>query len=241
MSPPFYGVIDGATAKSEHAGESPGRRLARGIAAAGPGLAPDADAHTMVEQFTEVARQLATGHSETPSASVVMYAAHRNEVWAVGDGWLQVDDEVRCFEHEIEKRSAALRAAYLYAALEARPASELIQDDRGRAMILPMLRSEGTLANLDRPHPLCWGRIDGRAVPDRFIRVIPLPMAWTRLVLASDGYSALGESFEASEALQMARVRRDPLMIEDPPATKGVAPGQVNHDDRTWLELRREP
>jgi hypothetical protein len=45
------------------------------------------------------------------------------------------------------------------------------------------------------------------------------------------------ESHDATENVLKERIRSDPLMIDDPPMTKGIAPGQVSYDDRAWLEL----
>jgi hypothetical protein len=84
-----------------------------------------------------------------------------------------------------------------------------------------------------------FGRLDGRPVPDRLVHVLTLPEDWARLVLASDGYPALGGDLDQTEALLARRLREDPLMIDEPPATKGVRPGQESFDDRTWLEIAR--
>jgi glycerophosphoryl diester phosphodiesterase len=143
------------------------------------------------------------------------------------------------FGHEVERRGAAARAALLRSELETTPAEELRRSDPGRAMILPLLMREHRLTNLDTDDPLVFGRLDGRAVPPRHIKVVELAENWQRVVLASDGYPMLAPTFEATEQLLAQRIHLDPLMIAEPPATKGVAPGQVSFDDRTWLEIAR--
>ncbi|MGY1631512.1 hypothetical protein ACI784_07375 [Geodermatophilus sp. SYSU D01186] len=238
----FFAVVDGATAKHPVAGgESPGRRASQAVAAAIRGLPPTVGAREAVDVLTRALAALGTSSdvAELPSASVQLLSVHRDEIWAVGDGWASCDGEATRFGHEVERRGARARAALLRTQLERTGLAELLEHDPGRAMILPLLASEHLLTNLDRDDPLVFGRLDGRPVPDRLLRVISLPADWRRVVLASDGYPALGGTFEESEQLLAQRLREDPLMIADPPATKGVGPGQISFDDRTWLEVVR--
>ncbi|MGY1635524.1 hypothetical protein ACI78V_02580 [Geodermatophilus sp. SYSU D00742] len=238
----FFAVVDGATAKHPHTGgESPGRRASQAVAGAIRGLAPTAGAREAVDVLTRALAALGTpSHlAELPSASVQLLSVHRQEVWVVGDGWAACDGSATRFGHEVERRGARARAALLRAELERATLAELLETDPGRAMILPLLSREHLLTNLDRDDPLVFGRLDGRPVPDRLITVLPLPGDWRRVVLASDGYPTLGGTLEESEELLARRLREDPLMIADPPATKGTGPGQISFDDRTWLEIVR--
>lgn len=242
-TPWFCAVIDGATSKSGWAGPvSPGRRIARIIAEGIEGFSSDLDARAAVDTLTQIVAgaRSSSQQAEIPAASVLIFSAAREEVWVVGDGWMVCDGQVSRFGHEIEQRAAAARAALLRVELRRRSVPELLADDPGRAMILPLLQDEGLMANLAAPEPLAFGRLDGTPVPDSFVRVHALPPEWRRVVLASDGYPAMAPTLAEAEALLASRIHDDPLMICDPPATKGVGPGQVSFDDRSWLEIARD-
>lgn len=238
----FFAVVDGATAKQPSSGSaSPGRRAAEAVAAAIGRLAPGVPATQAVAALTAAVAGLAPDPSsdELPSASVVLLSVARNEIWAVGDGWASWGEQPVRFSHEVERRAADARAALLRAELQRVGPEQLLASDPGRAMVLPLLAAEHLLANLDRDDPLVFGRLDGRPVPDRLVRVVPLPGDWDRVVLASDGYPELPPTLAAAEEHLARRLREDPLMIADPPATKGVAAGGYSYDDRTWLEIAR--
>lgn len=237
IAEPFFAVLDGGTAKHAHAEDSPGQRAAKAMEAGLLQLSPLATAREAVDALT--ARVAALQHVDSYSAfgSALIYSAVHREVWVVGDGWVMLNEQVRGFGHEIESRAAAARAALLRARLQTATLESLRAQDVGRDMILPLLRAESDLANLELPDPLCFGRIDGRPVPERFLNRMQVPRATKRLVLASDGYPQLLESYAATENALQERIRSDPLMINDPPMTKGVAGGQISYDDRAWLEL----
>lgn len=234
---PFYAVFDGGTAKCAFAGDSPGLMAAVAMEAGLLELPPTATAREAIDALTARVAALHFIDESHPFASALIYSATHREVWVVGDGWVMFDEQVHQFGHEIESRAAAARAAHLRASLETVSLDSLSNHDVGREMILPLLQLEGDLANLDLPDPLCFGRVDGRPVPERFLHRILVPSATTRLVLASDGYPQLLGSHDATENALHERIRSDPLMIGDPPMTKGVAPGQSSYDDRAWLEL----
>jgi hypothetical protein len=237
----FYAVIDGATAKSSYAGTSPGRRAAEAVATVIRRLPPDVAAREAIDSLSAALAALALLEpgAESPTASLLMLSVDRDEIWVVGDGWISVEGRPRRFGHEIERRGAAARAALLRAELTRASVVDLLAEDPGRAMILPLLQRESLLSNLDGDDDLAFGRLDGRRVPDRFLHVIPLPAGWSRIVLASDGYPELLPSLEQSERALAERIARDPLMIADPPTTKGVGPGRISYDDRSWLEIVR--
>lgn len=237
VAEPFFAILDGGTAKDAFAGESPGLRAALAMEAGLRELPPSASAREAVDALTARVAALQCVNEPRPFASALIYSATHREVWVVGDGWVMLNEQVHRFGREIESRAAAARAALLRASLETVTLESLRNNDVGREMILPLLRLEADLANLDRTDPLCFGRIDGRHVPERFLHRMSVPRTTKRLVLASDGYPQLCETHEATESALQKRIQSDPLMIDDPPMTKGVVLGQVSHDDRAWLEL----
>lgn len=238
VAPPYFAVIDGVTSKQSWSGIAPGRLAAQTLADVIPTFPANLSARDAIDLLTSALAEQGLS-SEQPAAAVVVFSASRREVWSVGDGWAMIDGFAHRFQHEIERRGAAARAALLQARLQTTDISTLRDRDVGREMIAPLLESEAELSNIHSASTLSFGRIDGRPVPDDLIVTLPVPRSWKRVVLASDGYPTLGDSFEATEAALTARLARDPLLIEDPPETKGKDVGQVSFDDRSWLELER--
>lgn len=237
VAEPFFAVFDGGTAKHAFAGGSPGLKAALAMEEGLFELSPTAGAREAIDLLTARVASLARVGQPRPFASALVYSAVQREVWIVGDGWVMLDEQDYRFAHEIESRAAAARAALVTASLQTMSLESLRGDDVGREMIMPLLQAEGELANLDLADPLCFGRMDGRPVPERFVNRVPVPRSTRRLVLASDGYPQLLGSYDATEKALRRRIASDPLMIEDPPMTKGVGEGQVSYDDRAWLEL----
>jgi glycerophosphoryl diester phosphodiesterase len=132
-----------------------------------------------------------------------------------------------------------MRAYYLTALIQQGLSVEsiLAGDDPGRELILPMLKEESKLRNVDLPGRWYWGSIDGTRVPERHIKQIDLPSDPVTVCLATDGYQRLFGSLEQTERALRDTIARDPLMISVYPETKGVYRDQSSFDDRTYVKL----
>ncbi len=76
---------------------------------------------------------------------------------------------------------------------------ELLQNDTGRAFILPLLERQMLFQNNPAARQYWFSIIDGFEVSDEGIYVQSLPIDIQTIVLASDGYPYLKETLEASE------------------------------------------
>ncbi|MFC7640099.1 hypothetical protein ACFQX6_02915 [Streptosporangium lutulentum] len=59
------------------------------------------------------------------------------------------------------------------------------------------------------------------------------------VALASDGYLSAAERLRHAEDELAASLRADPMRIGAHPSTKGLTPGTVSFDDRTYVRVRR--
>ncbi len=57
-------------------------------------------------------------------------------------------------------------------------------------------------------------------------------------MIATDGYTDVMPSLAETEALLAERLRADPLLIEEPPQTKGMSLFSRSFDDRAYLHLK---
>ncbi len=246
----FVAIVDGATAKSEMPwdGMRSGRFASRVLARSLAGLAADATLDDAVEHLTAAlhAEYAARGLVDAvtrepvlrPTAAVAMFSRARREAWRIGDCPVLVDGVPWPAAKSVDDLTAAVRAYVLNAETRrGRSVAELVAHDLGRDAITPLLRYQGLFQN--EPERSEWGHcvIDGFAVP-----------AWGRerldcagaaeIVLGSDGYPELAPTLAATEALLAQALQEDPLCIARLRSTKGIYPGQVSFDDRTYVRFR---
>ncbi|MDP9842092.1 hypothetical protein [Streptosporangium lutulentum] len=246
------GVIDGATDKSgrTYGGLSGGALAAERVAASLRSLPADTGPAAAVAAVTAGLARLRRewGVSEddplAPSAVAAVLLPRRRLVWRVGDVHLAIG-RAGGWEHHrgdkaIDRVLAGARAAYLHCLLaEGRSVAELAREDPGRELVLPVLRRQSVLANREEAGPLGFGVLDGRRVPDRFVEVFPLDHEVLEVALASDGYLSAAERLRHAEDELAASLRADPMRIGAHPSTKGLTPGTVSFDDRTYVRVRR--
>lgn len=244
----FAAVIDGATDKRglDFDGSSGGLLAARAIRDALLELDRGAELTTLVDAASELLAEhtkssgadIDPGADDGPSASFVVYADQRREVWRVGDCSWRSEAGTFPGGKEIDTICANARSALTRALREQGiPEGELLSTDPGREMILPLLRAQHVFRNIDdHSSSLAFGAIDGRPVPECFLEIWPIGEV-EELVLASDGYPSLEPTLELTEALLEEELAQDPLRIDAYPSTKGVGPDQSSFDDRAYLRI----
>lgn len=233
----FLALLDGATDEGGQyyegmpAGLFAARRLARQITE----MPEDLTAEEAVRFLSDA---LPEGPAKPqPQCDILLYSRQRQETWRIGTLHLLLDQVPYPSSRHIDETTSAARAAYNETLLsEGVPLEELLQNDPGRQLILPLLRRQRFFAN-ESSSPWGYGVINGREVPGSFIEVFPVRPG-TEVVFASDGYPEALSSLEASEKMLRERLQRDPLLLEHPPSTKGLRPGQTSFDDRAYLRFQ---
>jgi glycerophosphoryl diester phosphodiesterase len=110
--------------------------------------------------------------------------------------------------------------------------------DPGRQAVSQLLVSLDGFRNNEKAGDFGYGAIDGRAVPPVFIERFDVPRSECDVVIATDGYPKVMPSLDETEALLAQRLRADPLLIEEPPQTKGMNLSSRSFDDRAYLHLK---
>lgn len=241
----FAAVIDGVTDKTgyDYAGVTGGRFAALILADAIRGLPRDVDGRTAINLLTDALRTAVASFSGAPAngpaAVVVIYSAHRREVWQVGDatfselGLQPLRQPVPLLIDEVHCR---IRSTVLHQLLaEGVPADVLARTDPGRAEILPTLTSQHLHRN--KPGMFGFGAIDGTPVPDEFVETYWLDDDVTELVLFSDGYPAAYRTLAEAETQLTVLLAADPLCINELQGTKALNPELLSFDDRSYLRF----
>jgi hypothetical protein len=246
ITPGFVAIIDGSTSKGDESSEvASGTVAAEAIARKIAELDREIRLEQFVEQISRAAEEASSLLSPpggwkwgAPSASIVALSVHRREVWAVGDGWWASEQIVTKLSHPFEDLMATVRAAYLEALLRSGAAAkDLLKHDPGRELIMPLLRSEHQFRN-DPISSWGFGAVDGSSVPPAMMLQWNLKPTETEVILASDGFPKLGRTLSESEEMLQECLASDPLMIGNYRATKGLSPGSVSYDDRSFVRIR---
>jgi len=235
----YVAVVDGSTSKSAYTGEPPGKLATDAISSVLSSIKSNLTARQCIDLLTECVRSIPREGGDAPSASVAIVSLEARQIWVVGDANVRVGNTNRYFRHYGERHTSGMRAYYLTALIQQGLSVEsiLAGDDPGRELILPMLKEESKLRNVDLAGRWYWGSIDGTHVPARHIKQIDLPPEPVTVCLASDGYQRLFDSLEQTEKVLRDTIARDPLMITSHPETKGVYHDQSSFDDRTYVKM----
>lgn len=239
----FIAVLDGVTAKTcpPVGGKTGGRFAVEAALEAIPRLPREATARQAVDFLTAALARAVAGkislppEAEHPAFAVILYSRHRREVWRVADPLLMLDGVVHLNDIPLDAITSEARAFVIEAALKKGAALEdIAKQDVGRAFIAPMLESQHLFIN--KPGPYGFGGVNGGSVPDAFIQVFDVRDV-REIVFASDGYPKLFPTLKESEAYLAGVLKEDPLLFRRHKSTKGMQPGFVSFDDRTYVRF----
>ncbi|WP_370680310.1 hypothetical protein [Comamonas sp. GB3 AK4-5] len=241
ISDDYIAIIDGATSLVDHGERKrPGRIIAELVDALLHAMEPQLEAPDFFRALSHhVAQGLAPlwhDTDERPTASMLVYSRSRAEIWVLGDGWAGIDDEVQQFSIPYADAYTFLRCGYLHALIASGTTVEsLLEHDQAFALISPFIRKQPKIQNR-LPPPYGYGVMDGSPNCSQYVRVLPVGQG-RQVILASDGYPTIKSSLAASEDYLQALLSRDPLMIHEHPQVKGLRPGQVSFDDRSYIRF----
>ena len=239
-APGVVGVVDGATAKPwDSAGGPSGERIAIELADVLAGLPRDFTAVEAVSRLTaHVAGMLAAASIRPGAGSGAAFAVVHlgaRQIWRVGEANLMVNTQLVGNRARGETIVARARALVIRALLaDGASVEELQRVDAGREAIYGVLKALVSLRNRDVGGYMN-AAVDGTPVPAPFLEIVDLPNSECEVVMTSDGYPTIARTLAETEELLHLRLATDPLMIEEPPATKGWMVGQSSFDDRAFV------
>ena len=234
-------VFDGETAKFDFgSAQTPGSLATKALLEAARYISSDATPTEIVANLQAAVRTTAAGCEFADSSSCVAVGAVAHlpskQVVRVGDISVGLDGVFDTPTKRVDEVAAGARAALLLALQQAGVAEqELLENDQGRELILPLLREQWRFRNLS-DHEFGFAVLDGTQTPDAMVDIIDFSQA-TELVLATDGYDTPCATLDESEQVLATALVSDPLHLS-PPGTKGVTPGNVSFDDRTYVRVR---
>lgn len=243
VSKDFISVIDGVTAKGKQlwgSGQVKSGVYAKDILMdAISKMSPTITGEHAIEYLTESLKKEYGGKAydvkERLQAVIIIYSAHRKEVWLYGDCQCIINKKHYTQEMLTDKVSTTARSLYTNAMLiQGATVQELLINDIGRQVIQPLLDVEAAFANLD--HEFGNPVLNGINFNLGFLQIIQVK-AGDKITFASDGYPKLFESLSESEGYLQKLLKADPLLVSEFKATKRVAPGFVSFDDRALISF----
>lgn len=223
----FIAVVDGSTGKTPRRIRpeiSNGRYAMQLICA----YINHMEGATDLDAFlTGITQHIAQAQGEQPpedrlTASAIVYARQRREIWMIGDCLCLVDGQLYTNPKPYEQRIAEQRACLIRNGMPPAEARQHIVPELVRAM------RDGQNKT--------YAVIDGTPVYKRGIKVLGV-LPGQEVVLASDGYSVLKPTLRQSEACLSRLLHDDPQCIGSFVATKGLVPGNRSFDDRAYIRF----
>lgn len=254
VSTHFVAVIDGATPKNSYSynDESPGHLAARVIGETIIELdstlpeSANLEAKEIVERLNNaIARHIQEGLTKDsyPTASIALYNINKREVILVGDcifATKSKDGVLECYTNGklIDKvlsdwRSDIVKSLLSRAILTK---EDIARKDHGREIIQPFITSQVAFQNIIG-HRYSFGAIDGTHTPDEFIKVYKIDEDIEEIILATDGYKELLPTFKETEERLKLQIDEDSLCVDTLRGTKGIKPGNLSFDDRTYIRF----
>ena len=162
-----------------------------------------------------------------------LYSNHFNEIWRVGDCKFRNGERVYSNMFKAEEICAAARSLILKSKLNGGLTPQDIMNSVDyHHSIDDLLLHEVSFLNVAND-PLGIGAVVGDGIPPVFQeRAEARP---GRLVITTDGYPKVFDTLEETEAELEALLIEDPLCIGANQQCKGLAPGLVSFDDRSFV------
>ncbi|TMW72252.1 hypothetical protein [Alteribacter natronophilus] len=247
----FAAVIDGATSKSRNIiqNTTTGRHARNILMDAVRRLPRDADCKLTFEtlnqtilnsyQSLRITDSMLANPAERFSAAIVIYSRHYHQVWSLGDSKFLTSSYLHETETEADRILARTRSLFLELEIQSgKTIQELMENDTGRAYILPLLKRKISLQNSRLSPRFAHFILDGFFEQHDAVFVMQLDHKEPFLVLASDGYPALHSSLSDSEKHLQHLLHEDPLCFKIYRSTKGLKSGNVSFDDRAFVKIQ---
>jgi len=245
----FIAVLDGATARSGHNlrgmpnGKFASTIVGEAIEKMDAQITGRAAADYLTETLLRETRAAAEAEGRAldeiwayPAAAALIYSVAHREIWRIADSTFVIDGRGNYKMFPQEKTWVELRRAYLHAEIaRGKTEEDLLLNDSSWNLLTPLIGEFKIFANYDGPYG--YGVINGTKIPDTHVEVYPAPQA-VEIIFASDGYTEVESTLVETEKYLKELVTNDPLMYRTQPQVKGVKPGYVSFDDRSYIRFR---
>jgi len=240
----FVVLVDGATySQNNRLEETPGQIIKHLILRVFEDIRPNLYITEIIELINERIARVYSSNSDIPpdslSATAVVYSAHFNEVWIIGDCQAIVNSRHYYTNNRIEVVLSELRAIVLHSyQLRGFSLDSLLKNDLGRVAIEPFLRLQNDFQNT-RNNPYSYTCINGKPIYKNQIKIISVRKKY--VTFSSDGYPKIYSNLRRTEDYLKQVLDNDPLMFIQYQATKGMLHDLESYDDRSYIRFQVGP
>ncbi len=205
-------------------------------------IPPDTTPRDMVDALTDILAQTKKYHKlnnvrYTGGFGIAVFFPRQRQIWRVGDCPFRYDGKTHLNEIEVEFIGARQRSVFIHAMLvRGKTQEEVLKSEEYANAFWPFFSPLLDFAN-NSDHKFGFGVINGLHVPDKFIQVFDIPYNANELVITSDGYPEVCNTMQSTEEALANILELDPLCINENITSKGMMPGQISFDDRTYLRI----
>lgn len=171
-------------------------------------------------------------------AMAVIYSDYEKKIWLIGDCVAVVNDEYYTNPKPSDTVLEELRSLKAHLDLYDSSIAEEVYfdtDEAARKFIEPLIVESTIFANNDNTR---WGYsvLNGNEIPTSLCKIIDVEEDNT-VILASDGYPHVFKTLNETEENLIRVIEKDPYFYKDFISTKGLKPGQISYDDRTYVKF----
>lgn len=171
-------------------------------------------------------------------AMAVVFSKNAKEIWLIGDCVALINDDYYTNPKPSDIVLEELRSLKAHIDLKAKDMSEkdyFDENEPSRKLIEQLIVDATVFANDDSSR---WGYsvLNGEDIPISLCKIINVKNKDV-VVLASDGYPKVYKSLKESEENLKKTIEDDPYFYKKFISTKGLKPGQISYDDRSYVKF----
>ncbi len=174
-----------------------------------------------------------------PSASVIIYSKHYNQIWLIGDCMALYGDNILENKLEVDELYTKIRVMTIEYLIETGyTEEELLEEDIAKKFVQNLSKRQPYIRNKTYNSKYDYAVIDGFNKPNKkLIKCVDVPKNIKEVTFVSDGYRKPFNTLKESEEYLKYIKDTDPLCYKDFPYERGFYKNQESYDDRAYIRF----
>ena len=183
--------------------------------------------------------KLSDDAANQPSASVIIYSKHYNQIWLIGDCMALYGEIILENPLKIDELYSSIRKMTIEYLLDTGYTEEqLLEDDIAKKFVQNLSKRQPYIRNKIFNSEYDFVVIDGFNKPDKnLVKCIDVPNDIKEIVFTSDGYRKPFPTLKESEEYIQYIKKVDPLCYKKFSYERGFYKNQESYDDRAYIRF----
>ena len=248
----FIAVIDGVSSQSQfkYNNKKLGKIICDILLEAIPKLDNNFDCYQSIDFLNDyilefykehdILEKISDDAANQPSASIIMYSKHYNQIWLVGDCMALYGNNILENKLEVDELYTKIRVMTIeYLLSTGYTEEELLEEDIARRFVQNLTKRQPYIRNKKYNSKYDYAVLDGFNKPDKdLIKCIDVPKDVEEIIFVSDGYRKPFNTLKESEEYLIHIKEVDPLCYKDFAYERGFYKNQVSYDDRAYIRFK---